>query len=168
MRTALDIPAETLSAYERTFIDGVREHGWFDTHVFDDEGDRASFSYSTGFWLSRGIPEIILFSLPRDVTHNVLWDFFRDAEIGNPPPMGTPIEGIFGNARAVFLPVAQVHYEEHLGSAIWFYQWEAFPCLQLVWPDTQGRFPWERGFEERFRPDQPDLTENGWVSTLTQ
>jgi hypothetical protein len=27
---------------------------------------------------------------------------------------------------------------------------QPFPAMQLVWPDEQGRFPWESGYDERF------------------
>src|SRR3954454_17125888 len=117
MRTALSIPPDKLDPAERDFIGKIQEHGWFNTHVFDPEGELPDFSYSTGFWLKLGFPEVILFSLPSDVSRDVLWDVFREVEAGSPPPMGLPIGGIFSNTDAVFLPVAKRHYAEHLGWA---------------------------------------------------
>jgi len=167
MRTALDIPPGQLDQQERDFIRDIEDHGWFDTHVLvGSEGP--GFSYSTGFWLKRGFPEVILFSLPRSVSHNVLWNVFRDVEAGRRPPIGLPVNDVFGNADAVFLPVGKTHYAEHLGWARWFYEGDDFPCLQLVWPDPDGKFPWQPGFAESFRECQPDLTENGWLSELAQ
>jgi hypothetical protein len=36
--------------------------------------------------------------------------------------------------------------------------------LQIVWPDHEGLFPWQQGFDQTFADDQPDLTENGWLA----
>jgi uncharacterized protein DUF4262 len=32
-----------------------------------------------------------------------------------------------------------------------------FPCLQLVWPDSDGRFPWQAGFDASLKKYQPLL-----------
>jgi hypothetical protein len=38
-------------------------------------------------------------------------------------------------------------YSPFLGYAQWFYESEdGFPVLQLVWPDEQGRYPWDEGY----------------------
>ena len=51
-----------------------------------------------------------------------------------------------------FMPIAIEHYQQYLGYAIWFYRSlkQPFPALQLVWPDKQGRFPWESDYDQKF------------------
>ncbi|HEY2534440.1 MAG TPA: DUF4262 domain-containing protein [Xanthobacteraceae bacterium] len=44
----------------------------------------------------------------------------------------------------------------------WFYGGDDFLCLQLVFPDTSGHFPWSSGSSEGFRTAQPDLTAGNW------
>ena len=39
----------------------------------------------------------------------------------------------------------------------WFYEGEDVPVLQLVYPDLEGHFPHEDGFDRRF--EQPMLSE---------
>jgi hypothetical protein len=48
-----------------------------------------------------------------------------------------------------------------LGYAIWFYRSlsKPFPAMQLIWPDKQGHFPWEAGYDERFYRLQKALYE---------
>jgi hypothetical protein len=62
--------------------------------------------------------------------------------------------------EVIFRPVNPRHYRDYLGSAMWFYKPHpgGFPCLQCIWPDKQGRFPHEAGFDERFRSLQIDLS----------
>ena len=74
---------------------------------------------------------------------------------------------MFANLPAYLFPVAKAYYAEHFGWNRWFYAGDDFPCLQLIWPDRNGVFPWEKGFDETFREDQPDLSEHGWLTSLT-
>jgi hypothetical protein len=165
MRTALDAPRSALNEHEVTFVDNIREHGWFDTYVFSNEGE-ASFSYTTGFWVTLGAPEIVVFSLDRIVAHDVLWDIFRDVRDGKQIKIGRYDADVFANGGAYFFPVARKFYPKFLGWSRWFYGNDEFPCLQLVWPDRQGNFLWQDGFEVQFRDDQPDLSEDSWVKAL--
>jgi len=166
VETALDLPPDKLDALDREFLDGIRQHGWFATRVFDPDGELPDFTYSTGFWLQHSLPELILFSLPKEVSHGVLWDVFRALGRGANLPIGVRLSDVFGNADAFLMPVAKRHYDEHLRQCTWFYRGEDFPCAHLIWPDKAGRFPWEPGFDEGMESDQPDLTENGWLTAL--
>jgi hypothetical protein len=62
--------------------------------------------------------------------------------------------------------VANRFYADHLGWTRWFYGGDRFPCLQIVWPDRAGVFPWEPGFDATFSNDQADLTEHGWQAAI--
>lgn len=167
MRTAFDIDVSSLDEQERRFLDNIRDHGWFDNRIFDDESVLPDFSYTSGFYSSLEFPEVILFSLSKEVSHSILWDLYRDIQSGKSILVGAKTREIFGNAEAILLPVAKSQYEEHLGWNRWFYRGDDFPCLQLVWPDPEGRFPWEANFDERLRDYQPDLTEFGWGSLFS-
>ena len=165
MRTALDAPHDALDAQEQSFIANMREHGWFDTAVLgDDEGP--SFSYSSGFWVNTGSPEIIMFGMKREIIHNVFWDIYRDVTAGRCLPDGGRTDQVFANLPACIFPVAKRYYRDYLGWNRWFYGGDDFPCLHIVWPDRAGIFPWESSFDEEFRDDQPDLTEHGWLAAL--
>jgi hypothetical protein len=165
MRTALDLPAEALNPSDQDFVAKVREFGWFNTRVFGDDAG-PPFSYTTGFWLNVNQPEVIMFGLKRDLAHDVLWDLFRDFEKGQPLPDAASTDRVFGNLRAYAFPVAKRFYGEYLGRSRWFYGSDDFPCLQVVWPDRAGLFPWQEGFDPTFVDDQPDLTEHGWRAAL--
>ncbi len=165
MKTALDVPESVLDEPERKFVGNVREHGWVRTSVHT-EAENPSFAYTTGFWLSARAPEIIIFSMKTEIVHGVLWDMFRDAKSGLIQPAARRNDQVFANIPAYLFPVAKKHYAEHLGWSRWFYAQAEFPCVQLVWPDRDSVFPWETGFDETFRLDQPDLTEHGWQASL--
>jgi hypothetical protein len=37
-----------------------------------------------------------------------------------------------------------------------------FDCVQLIWTDRDGRFPWQQGYATEFIEAQPDLTDDAW------
>jgi hypothetical protein len=160
--TALDADPGALDEHEHKFVALIREHGWFNTRVFD--GDPA-FSYTTGFLL-QGSPEFVIFSMKSEIAHDVFWDLFRDAQKGVRRTTGIRHDDIFGNLPAYLFSIADRYQAEYLGWSRWFYGKEVVPTLQILWPDRAGIFPWEPGFDEEFRNDQPDLSEKGWVNEL--
>ena len=165
MRTALDAKTGRLDEAEEAFVGKIREHGWFRTGVFAEQ-DSPGFSYTTGFCVSASHPELIIFSMKDDIAHDVFWDMFRDAKSGKVSTPGKRTTEVFANLPAYAFEVAQKHYHGLLGWSRWFYGGNDFRCLQIVWPDRGGLFPWELGFAAEFAKDQPDLTERGWVNHL--
>ncbi|WP_210337737.1 DUF4262 domain-containing protein [Ensifer sp. ENS02] len=165
IRTALDQPIGSLDQNEQRFVAQIRQHGWFDTHVFEDS-EGPGFSYSTGMWITAEHPELIVFGLKRDVAHDVLWGLYNIARSGSQLQPGARTDKAFARLPAFVFPVAKRRYKEFMGWSRFFYHGNDFPCFQIVWPDRQGNFPWEDGFEPAFKDRQPDLTEFGWRTSL--
>jgi hypothetical protein len=165
MRTALDFPASGLDEHETLVCDSIRKHGWFHTHVAADE-EGPEFAYTTGFWLTAHAAEVLVFSLPSEPAHDVLWDLFRELRDGRHLPLAAPVQNVISNYPVYFFEVGRSFYAEYLGWSHWFYGGDGFPCVQMVWPDREGRFPWEPGFEPVLEGRQPDLTANGWLAAL--
>jgi hypothetical protein len=167
MITALDALRTSLDAGERNFVDNVRKHGWIATHV-SAEDEHPGFSYTTGFWITLNSPEIVVFGLQRDASYDVLASLFGDFKTGIKHPVGSANSIILKSHKSFLFPVAKTRYSNHLGWNQWFYNGDNFDCLQLVWPDPAGTFPWQAGFDNRFTESQVDLTENGWMAELAQ
>ena len=127
------------------------------------DGNGPGFSYTTGFWLKFEFPELILFSMSRENAQDTFWTIFRELEAGRRLPVGDPTDAVFENAAAVLLSVSLEHYQSHLGWSRWFYGNDSFECLQLVFPDRGGAFPWTPGSSADFRAAQPDLTAGNWT-----
>jgi len=161
MRTALDADVSKLDEHEQKFVSEIRKHGWFGTAVFGDE-EGPGFSYTTGFWLKFSFPEIITFSLKREIAHDTFWHMYHTLEAGETLAIGEPIESIFENCKAGLLPVSKRQFKDHLGWSRWFYGGDAFRCVQLVWADPNGFLPWQTGYSPEFIEAQPDLTEGSW------
>ncbi|MDO1558026.1 DUF4262 domain-containing protein [Brevundimonas sp. 2R-24] len=107
-------------AFDQNILDAVEEHGWFCMSVFDPEDVAPRFSYSIGFTKSLGQPEFIIFGLPADVAHGVLWNVFRALKDGRSPEDLEPWPDLIENYDCVARRVhpSQVR-REYLNSALW-------------------------------------------------
>jgi hypothetical protein len=161
MVTALDVDPSKLDEQEQNFVSQIRKHGWLDTSVFGDE-EGHGFSYTTGFWLNLKFPEVITFSLKREIAHDTFWHIYQTLKSGDVLAIGKPIESIFESGEAALLPVSESRFKDHLGWSRWFYGGDDFRCVQLVWTDPNGFFPWQTGFSAEFIEAQPDLTDGKW------
>jgi hypothetical protein len=161
MHTALDADPAQLDKHEQNFVAQIREHGFFGTHVMAD-AEGPGFAYTTGFWLKFSFPEVIVFSLGRDDAHDTFWHMYHELEAGRRFPVGEPTGDVFENCAAMLLPVSPQQYRDHLGWSRWFYRGDDFQCLQLVFPDRGGLFPWSPVLSQSFREAQPDLTAGNW------
>lgn len=163
MMTALSAPDSALDDSERRFVAGIREHGWFQTDVFA-EGDRPGFSFTTGFWVTLGKPELIVFGFRSEIANGVFRGIFQDLAAGREFPVGSRTPDVFAGLDAFLLPMDPRQYADHLGWSLWFYGGEPFPCLQLAWPDRSGRFPWEPDVDAAVIRAQTDVSDGGWAS----
>lgn len=159
--TALEAPEGTLDTDEQRFVDMIREHGWFNTRIFADEGGQPDYNFTTGFEVTLRCPEIMVFAFPKDVAHTILQDIFEQVEGGLKLEPNKAYNN-FTNLPVIFQPVKKALYADYLGWSRWFYAGDHFDCWQMVWSDREGRFPWHPDFEMKYAVMQADLSEGGW------
>jgi Domain of unknown function (DUF4262) len=158
VKTALDIDFDLLDEHEKRFVDNVRTHGWFGTHVFED-AEGPEFSYTTGFWQRFEFPELILFSLPREVTHDIFWNFFCDLKAQKRFLEHEPISEVLNGYDVMMKKVRPERFSEYFGWSRWFYGGDNFQAYQVFFPDKSGRFPWAEDISPDFSRLQPNLAD---------
>ncbi len=141
---------------DRQILGWVAEYGWAVLGIPDDP-EGPGYTFSVGLWRGWQHPEIVLFGLNHEAAQRLINHLGTTIKGGDRYDPGRFYEGIVSGYRVVFLPVDQDQVGPYLGYACWFNRGQDFPVLQCVWPDREGRFPWEPGFDERFRPRQPLL-----------
>lgn len=119
-----------------------------------------SFAYSIGLWKTYNHPEIICFGLPNDLGHAIINDVAEIIKRGARIQTGEDYTDIFKDSRATFLQVDKRNVEDYFGVASEHYMGEQFEAIQLIWTDTNNKFPWEENFEEKFLHTQPLLDRN--------
>jgi hypothetical protein len=138
--------------------DDIATFGWHVIKVFeDDEGP--AFAFTIGLYKRFQHPELIVFGLPLDTMHLMLNASGEAVRAGQVYTVGQSSDDILHGYSCTFRPVPRRHYEAYLGSALWYYDEDDFPALQLVWPDREHRYPWAAPTDAWIRHAQPILAD---------
>jgi hypothetical protein len=151
------------SKHEQRIRAAIAEHGWFCTAVFDPDGAEPDFAYSVGFTQTLRQPEFIIFGLPSDTAKPILWDVFDGLKSGRVPEDGLRWSDLIQGYDCVIRRVHPTQVtREYFNSALWLWgdpaeRGEPLSAYQIVWPDRDGRFPWDAGCAQWARDHQPAL-----------
>jgi hypothetical protein len=148
-----------LNAYSKDFITTVENFGWMVTNIKDEPGE-IGWSYTTGLFEHYQHPEVIIFGMDAKSRHGILNWIGENAKKGTPFTPEQEHDWVLDNYKCWSKPVEKKWYGELLCSASWFYngddQVDNFPCVQAIWPDKDGHYPWEPEYQDY---DQPLLYE---------
>lgn len=143
-------------ASERKVLEDIAEYGWHCVHIFA-EGDLPPYAFTVGVFETYKHPELIIFGLPREVAHQVLDLAVRALRSGAITDLSLPSDELLNGYPCVFVQVPESEYFEHVGYDRWYYEGNAFPLYQIVWPSRERKFPWHPDASEEFRRVQPVL-----------
>jgi hypothetical protein len=153
MPNAFDRNEPNLPPGAREVLATIRLHGW----VYAPTDDHA---YTTGLGWRLKAPEIVVCAQVPHVARDLLAEACRQLSAGVKLTPSQPHDGFFDDCPVFFQPVAKHHYDSYLGWSVWFYGGYDFDCLQMVVPDSTGRFPWQPDFDPA--ETQPDLSAGSW------
>lgn len=145
----------TLEEVRNRILTAIGQYGWSVVAV-GGEGEEPGYGYSIGLWHTFRHPEVIVFGLPPEIAQKIINNIGRAIKKGS-RFSDNATSDIIANHRLAFADVPEDCYEFFVGMGISFYEGEHFPLLQVVWPDPQGKFPWDEGFDKKFNKIQPLL-----------
>lgn len=119
-----------------------------------------SFGYTIGLTKNYNHPEIISFGLTIETLHTILNNAGELVKSGQKIEIGKDYSDFFENSKSQFLKVHQSSLNDYFGTALEYYGNSKFSAFQLVWTDTKDKFPWETGFEYKYKFKQPLLDRN--------
>ena len=138
----------------------IAEHGCTVIHVLG-EGDLPPFAYSVGISEKTGRPEVIVIGLKRPMAHFVVNEYNTRVRTGEIFEAGKLYAGFLEGFDVMFKPVPPDVYPEYLGHDLaWYGDWR-FKAVQLVYPATDGVWPWAAAASQAFRERQPVLARIG-------
>lgn len=140
----------------------IKQHGW---HLILIEGNQQpGFCYTIGLWETYAHPELMIFAPKADPCGYAFAIQALVARIqkGEKVLAGSPQAGLFGQYDGAIRSVLPAYFSPFLGTAANYYGHHDFKALQIFWPDKQGSFPWQDGFQEDLLRAQPNL----WQSNL--
>jgi len=137
-------------------IADVAEFGWHVVKVAED-ANGPGFAFTIGLTKTFGHPEVIIFGLPLETMHVVLNNVGAIVREGTPLRPGRVTEDVLEGYACEVVRVPSAAYREFFGYARWFYKGDSFEALQCVWPDRNGRFPWDQDVIDAVKACQPLL-----------
>lgn len=145
--------------YDKQLHSQIDELGWHNVHIAEENGMPA-FAFTLGHFHKQNHPELIIIGLPAETAHELL--NIAVVKIVGAKEAIEPYKKYndFTESLSVaFVPVDLEHYGEYLGYANWYYgsMPKPFPVMQMVWPDREGKYPWEPGYDKSFLQIQPIL-----------
>ncbi len=145
---------EHKESFERTLFN-IEQYGWDAMLVTGDTWSR--FAYTVGAYDVFGVPELIVVGLTEKTAHFALKLAIDAMRSGVDVTTGRHRD-IIGEVPVEFSSVSREWYEHVMYRTNWYYNNDKVPVLQIVYPDTDGRFQWEEGFNDYFL--QPMLSSN--------
>ena len=144
-------PPVAADEHDQKLLSDVEKVGWHVLKILGDESG-PEYCFSVGLYYTFGHPEILVMGLPQQVAHeliNLAATHIAGGKVFRP---GDRSSGLLEGFTCSFVPISVARYPEYLGYGVWFYRnlKQPFPALQLVWPDKQGHFPWDSGYNEKF------------------
>ena len=135
----------------------VQKYGWAVVKVDATERE-PNYAYTVGLFKNFRHPEIIMFGLAPDVLHQILNGIGDQVRAGHSFPAPGVSSDVLEGYECAFRDVAPGARAAYMGAAVDFYGHD-FPAVHCVWPDRDGRFPWDRGASPEFRRSQPMVSE---------
>jgi hypothetical protein len=145
LRTAEDESDEKLLA-------DIEKYGWHILGILA-EGEEPEYSFTVGLYYQFSHPEILIMGLPANTAKKIINTIGALVKDGATFESGQVYSEIIESFSVAFTLVDTRYYKEYLGYGVWFYRSlpKPFPTLQLVWPDKAGLFPWQQGYDQRYK-----------------
>ena len=102
-------------------------------------------------------PELIVIGRSRATSHAMLKVLADDIELNDPPKLSDPDGHVLFGLKCHFLEVNPRYYSDYVGFALWFYRKRRFPLYQIVWPNNDGLYPWDKNASTALKEWQPAL-----------
>jgi hypothetical protein len=147
--------ATSLSQEDERAISHIEEFGCSVVNVAQTNHG-LGWSY-IGIFDTSGKPEIITVGLPPETAHFALNESAKMLRAGVDLTKGRHRD-LIEEVDCEFRPVDLKWIEHLMGWALWYYDVDAFPVPQAVYPDRQNRFPEDEGFDRAF--EQPLMQPN--------
>ena len=143
---------------EKKIIENIEKHGCHVTSVFDNSGKSPSFTYTTGVQKSHNAPEVLIIGLPNKLAASVANNYMRRVSEGEVFEIGEFYKDFLANFDITFGNVSLRKKKEYMLSSCWFYK-DNFDAMQLIYPTTEGIWPWDENADDDFHKIQPSLGE---------
>jgi hypothetical protein len=135
----------------------INKYGCHVYSVFDPEGKSPTFTYSIGIQATTGFPEIIVFGLRPELAHDMVIEYLERLITGTRFQRGVLYSGFLNGFQIYLEPTKPNAVKEYSLGCYRYYADQEFSTVQLIFPDTQGIWPWQKTATAAFKAIQPML-----------
>jgi hypothetical protein len=147
----------------KVVLANIAEYGWHCVNVLEDDGN-PPWSYTIGLYETWDHPELIIIGRSRATSYEMLKTLADDIELNDPPTFTKPDGHVLLGMKCRFLEANPRYYSDYVGFALWFYRKRKFPLYQIVWPDREGRYPWDESAPKAFKEWQQVLGDPKFIA----
>lgn len=144
-------------ANDRRVAHDVATHGCHVISVFDPEEKTPTFSYSIGIEDSAGVPDVLVIGLSHKLGHSIINHYCRTVREGTTYARGVRYDGFLEGFPVLIEPVRARRHAEYTMGCERYYRDRAYRVAQIIWPNTNGVWPWQKGASEWLVANQPML-----------
>lgn len=146
-------------------LNDIEQYGCHVLNVAEGEGQPA-FTYSIGINKKQRKPDVVILGLKTELAHSIANHYKDRLLAGETFVPGKFYSDFLGDFDVCFINVAKKHYNEYFGWGLWLHEGDDFEVLQMVWPTTDGVWPWTKGKSEHYKWSQPILTDSGMINEI--
>jgi hypothetical protein len=137
---------EKIKEYFEKVDKSIKEYGYNLTNVFATK-DSPSFCYSTGIYKNFKIPELFISSLPPGLCDQLTAKYIKSFKDKQTIPLNVKLDYLIDRFSVYLIEVPISKLSEYVLTSIRFYNGDGYKYLQIIFPDTKGRFPNETGYD---------------------
>ena len=140
-----NIDEEKKRLFLKRVDDDIEKYGYHVTYVMEEK-DFTPFGYSTGLYKNFGSPEVFVSGLPNGLTNTLITNYaeiFKDKSI----PFNEKLDNLIDRFLVYLIPVETSLIEEKVLASLRLYDGIGFDSVQVIYPDLNGLFPGEVGYD---------------------
>ncbi|ALJ00743.1 DUF4262 domain-containing protein [Rufibacter tibetensis] len=136
---------EQIKEYFEKLNNNIKEYGYHVTNIL--ESDSPGFCYSTGIYQTYKIPEIFISSLPKGLCSEIIENYVEAFKDGKEISLNEKLNFLTDRFPVYLIDVPITNLKEYVLSSIKIYGDKEFKYLQVIYPDIEGIFPNEAGYD---------------------
>ncbi|MFB9844852.1 DUF4262 domain-containing protein [Mucilaginibacter ginsenosidivorans] len=130
--------------YFNNVFNNIKNNGYHTTAVLE-EIDFTPFAYSTGIFKNFKIPELFISGLGPNLSGELIENYvskFKFSQV----PLNRKIQNLSDRFAVYFISLKNSAIAEYALTSVKFYENRNYEYLQLIFPDLNGKFPNEVGY----------------------
>jgi hypothetical protein len=135
----------------------VDKYGCHVISVFDPEEKLPSFSYSVGIQATSGAPEAIVLGVRPNLGHSMINEYNDQVRKGMRFERSVQYPGFLEGFNIYVESAKAALLSEYTLGCTRFYKGTDYSVVQLIYPTTEGVWPWQKAASEWFKLNQPML-----------